>query len=156
MIKKKAGAAPLTAGGKDQLKAELYIFLQTKMKQCLQEAILSTQRNSLPSDIVSQFESITAARDDRYYESFRESDSERYARRAEEFGTVRDFETAERNYVNQLVDSPNDAQKWEDFAQFCLKNGMQIKGEQCLYKTIECRGGEIDVETRLFLAALMV
>lgn len=35
MIKKKTGAAPLDASCKAKLKAELYIFLQTKMKQCL-------------------------------------------------------------------------------------------------------------------------
>ena len=40
MIKKKTGSAPLTSGQKDKLKAELYIFLQNKMKSCLQEAIL--------------------------------------------------------------------------------------------------------------------
>ena len=72
MIKKKTGAAPLTANAKDQLKAELYIFLQTKMKQCLNDAILTTQRNSLHSDIVSQFEAIAGARDDKVFESFRE------------------------------------------------------------------------------------
>ena len=65
MIKKKTGSAPLTASQKDKLKAELYIFLQTKMKACLQEAILSTQRNSLHSDIVNQFESIASGRDDK-------------------------------------------------------------------------------------------
>lgn len=53
MIKKKAGASPLTMQDKSQLKAELYIFLQTKMKTCLQEAILLNQRNSLHSDIVT-------------------------------------------------------------------------------------------------------
>lgn len=53
MIKKKTGSAPLTSGQKDKLKAELYIFLQNKMKSCLQEAILQTQRNSLHSDIVT-------------------------------------------------------------------------------------------------------
>ena len=100
MIKKKTGAGPLTAGSKDKLKAELYIFLQTKMKQCLQDAILTTQRSTLPSDIVTQFENITTAREDRYYESFRESTAECFARRAQEFDTVRDIETAERNYVN--------------------------------------------------------
>lgn len=58
--------------------------------------------------------------------------------------------------MNQLVDAPADGEKWEEFAQFCLRYGLQIKAEQCLYKTIECRGGEMDIEMRLFLAALMV
>ena len=73
MIKKKTGPKPLTSEEKDKLKAELYIFLQTKMKTCLQEAILSTHRNSLHTDIVSQFENIQGARDDKFYESYRET-----------------------------------------------------------------------------------
>ena len=58
--------------------------------------------------------------------------------------------------MNHLVDEPNDTTKWEEFAQFCLRYGLQIKAEQCLYKTIECGGGDMDVDMRLFLAALMV
>lgn len=54
------------------------------------------------------------------------------------------------------MDAPADGEKWEEFAQFCLRYGLQIKAEQCLYKTIECRGGVMDIEMRLFLAALMV
>ena len=53
MIKKKTGPKPLTGEEKDKLKAELYIFLQTKMKSCLQDAILSTHRNSLHTDIIT-------------------------------------------------------------------------------------------------------
>lgn len=129
MIKKKTGAAPLSASAKDKLKAELYIFLQTKTKKCLEEAILSTQRSSLHSDIVSQFENISGAREDKFYESFRETTLEKFDRLALEFDTVRDIENAERNFVNHLVDEPNDARKWEEFAQFCLRYGLQIKAE---------------------------
>jgi hypothetical protein len=34
----------------------LYIFLQKKLKECLQEAIGESQRQSLPVDIVTQFD----------------------------------------------------------------------------------------------------
>merc|ERR1712060_356542 len=60
------------------------------------------------------------------------------------------------NFVNHLVEHPTDADQWEKFAQFCLRYDLQIKAEQCVYKTIECRGGEMDMDMRLFLAALMV
>ena len=73
MIKKKAGACPLTTHDKSKLKAELYIFLQSKMKTCLQESILNNQRNNLHSDIVAQFEYITGSREDKVYESYNES-----------------------------------------------------------------------------------
>lgn len=69
---------------------------------------------------------------------------------------MRDIENAERNFVNHLVDNPGDAEKWEEFAQFCLRYGLQIKAEQCLYKMIDCNGGHIDIDMRLFLASLMV
>lgn len=75
---------------------------------------------------------------------------------AEEFDTVRDIENAEKNFVNHLVDHPDDSQKYEEFAQFCLRYGLQIKAEQCLYKTIECYGGVMDLDMRMFLASLMV
>ena len=68
---------------------------------------------------------------------------------------MRDVENAERNFVNHLVDYPNDAEKWEEFAQFCLRYGLQIKAEQCLYKVIECTG-RMDIDMRVFLASLMV
>ena len=82
MIKKKAGAQPLTQQEKSKLKAELYIFLQSKMKTCLQEAVLGNQRNNLHNDIVTQFESITMAREDKYYESFCEDTTDKFDRLA--------------------------------------------------------------------------
>ena len=126
------------------------------MKKCLNDAILHTHRNSLHSDIVTQFENISTQREDKNYESFRESHNQKFDRLAEEFDTIREVETAEKNFVNNLVDSPDDTEKWGEFAQFCLRYGMQIKAEQCLYKKIECSGGEMDVDMRLFLAALLV
>ena len=73
MIKKKVGAEPLTPTAKSKLKAELYIFLQNKMKTCLQEAVLETQRNNLHSDIVSQYENISMLREDKVCESYSEN-----------------------------------------------------------------------------------
>ena len=156
MIKKRTGAEPLTEVNKSKLKAELYIFLQQKMNTCLQEAILLSHRSTLHSDIVTQYEHITSAREDKVAESFFETASQKFDRLAIEFDTVRDIENAERNFVNQLVDNPNSADKWEEFAQFCLRYGLQIKAEQCLYKMIECQGGDMDPDMRLFLASLMV
>lgn len=94
------------------------------MKKCLNDAILITHRNSLHTDIVTQFENISAARDDKYYESFHEKMNEKFERLAQEFDTVRDVETAEKYYVNHLVDNPDDSEKWGEFAQFCLRYNM--------------------------------
>jgi len=138
MVKKKTGAAPLTVSQKDKLKAELYIFLQTKLSSCLREAVLMTQRNRLHPDIISQFENITGARQDKIEESFKETITQKFDRLALEFDTVRDIENAEKNFVNTLVDEPNNSKIWESFTQFCLRYNLQIKAEQCLYKTIEC------------------
>ena len=138
MVKKKTGAAPLTVSQKDKLKAELYIFLQTKLKSCLREAVLMTQRNRLHPDIISQFENITGARQDKIEESFKETITQKFDRLALEFDTVRDIDNAEKNFVNTLVDEPNNSKIWESFTQFCLRYNLQIKAEQCLYKTIEC------------------
>jgi len=47
-----AGKA-LDAAAKNKFKAELYIFMQTKLKEYLKEAISSAQRSTLPADIVN-------------------------------------------------------------------------------------------------------
>jgi hypothetical protein len=60
-IKKQTGARKLTKNEKDSFKAELYIFLQRKTKECLDRAITKGQRANLHSDIVSQFENIQLA-----------------------------------------------------------------------------------------------
>ena len=72
---------------------------------------------------------ISSAREDKFYESYSEDTTQKFDRLAQEFDTVRDIENAERNYVNHLVDHPNDGAKWEEFAQFCLRYGLQIKAE---------------------------
>lgn len=56
-FKRQVGAGkPLTPEMKSKFKAELYIFLQKKLKDCLLRAVGDTQRDSLPSDIVIQFD----------------------------------------------------------------------------------------------------
>ena len=53
-FKRQMGAGkPLDAATKNKFKAELYIFLQNKLKQYLKEAVSQAQRGSLPSDIVN-------------------------------------------------------------------------------------------------------
>lgn len=42
------GGKQLDAASKNKFKAELYIFLQKKLKECLNEAITETQSESLP------------------------------------------------------------------------------------------------------------
>lgn len=54
--KQVGGGKVLDSAQKNKFKAELYIFLQKKLKECLKEAISETQRESLPQDIVTQFE----------------------------------------------------------------------------------------------------
>jgi hypothetical protein len=54
--KQVGGGKQLDAQAKNKFKAELYIFLQKKLKECLQEAIGESQRQSLPVDIVTQFD----------------------------------------------------------------------------------------------------
>jgi len=52
------GGKVLDAAAKNKFKAELYIFLQKKLKECLTEAISGSQKQVLPADIVTQFEQI--------------------------------------------------------------------------------------------------
>lgn len=155
MIKKKASAQPLTPVSKGKLKAELYIFLQSKMKACLQEAVLETQRNNLHSDIVAQFEKIDLLRKDQKLESYYEDETTKFCRLAHEFDTVRDVENTERNCVNYFVQGNYDKLKLGEFAQICLRYGQQIKAEQYIYKMIDLLK-YIDNDDRLFLASLMV
>lgn len=53
--KQYGGTKKLDEATKNKFKAELYIFLQKKLKDCLTEAI-SNPQSALPQDIVSQFE----------------------------------------------------------------------------------------------------
>jgi len=138
------------------MKAELYIFLQKKLKQCLDIAINTRQRQSLHSDIVQQFQKIQLSQEDKVYESFSENQEHKCARLAQEFDTVCDLQRSERHYINYLVDHPNDGSKWAEYAQFCLRYGLQIKAEQCLLRQINCEGGDITTDMRICLASLLV
>ena len=83
-----------------------------------------TQRNRLHPDIISQFENITGARQDKIEESFKETITQKFDRLALEFDTVRDIDNAEKNFVNTLVDEPNNSKIWESFTQFCLRYNL--------------------------------
>ena len=115
----------------------MYIFLQRKVKTCLDEAVCLKQRNNLHSDIVTQFEKLRGEEDDKIEMSFRESSQDKYDRLAMEYDTVRDLENAEKNYINQLIENPTDSKKWGEFAQFSLRYGLQSKAEQCIFRQIE-------------------
>ena len=81
-VKKHSGAKKITKQQKDTMKAELYIFLQKKLKQCLDIAINTRQRQSLHSDIVQQFQKIQLSQEDKVYESFSENQEHKCARLA--------------------------------------------------------------------------
>ena len=155
-IKKQTCAKKLSADEKDKFKASLYIFLQRKMRECLAEAVTVRHRSRLHNDIVSQLEVIEGARQDKICEGYQEDSATKFSRLALEFDTLTDLESAEKNFVNHLVDHPTDGKKWGEFAQFALRYGLQIKAEQCLFKQIECDGGQIDTDCRITLGALML
>jgi tetratricopeptide (TPR) repeat protein len=155
-IKKQTSAKKLSADEKDKFKASLYIFLQRKMRECLAEAVTVRHRSRLHNDIVSQLEVIEGGRQDKICEGYQEDSATKFSRLALEFDTLTDLESAEKNFVNHLVDHPTDGKKWGEFAQFALRYGLQIKAEQCLFKQIECDGGQMDTDCRIFLGALML
>ena len=90
-IKKQCGAKKITKEQKDTFKAELYIFLQKKLQTCLDLAVNETQRQVLHSDIVQQFRQLQMQQEDKVYESFNESQEQKYERLAQEFDTVCDL-----------------------------------------------------------------
>lgn len=126
------------------------------MRECLAEAVTVRHRSRLHNDIVSQLEVIEGGRQDKICEGYQEDSATKFSRLALEFDTLTDLESAEKNFVNHLVDHPTDGKKWGEFAQFALRYGLQIKAEQCLFKQIECDGGQMDTDCRIFLGALML
>jgi len=56
---------------------------------------------------------------------------------AKEFMAICDVKNTERQIVNQLIESPNDSEKWYEYAMFCLNNNQQPKAEQFLKKVIK-------------------
>ena len=123
-IKKQTSARKLTPDEKDKFKASLYIFLQKKMQECLTEAVANRHRSKLHNDIVSQLEVVEGSRLDKICEGYQEDSSQKFTRLALEFDTIQDLENAEKNFVNHLIDHPQDANKWGEFAQFALRNGL--------------------------------
>ena len=126
------------------------------MRDCLTEAVTVRHRSKLHNDIVTQLEVVEGARLDKVCEGVQEDSAQKFSRLALEFDTITDVENAEKNFVNHLIDHPQDGKKWGEFAQFALRYGLQIKAEQCVFKQIECNGGEMDTDCRIFLGALML
>ena len=107
---------------KSKFKAELYIFLQKKLKDCLLRAVGDTQRDSLPSDIVIQFDQLREQAGNKAADSFQETQQSKIDRLAEEFDQLDDVSNAEEQIINCLVtNSATDAEKWYDYAKFCLR-----------------------------------
>ncbi len=155
-FKRQMGAGrPLDAATKNKFKAELYIFLQKKLKEYLKEAIGQAQRGSLPADIVSQFDSLQSHEHQLVEASFTEDSTSKHKRLAEEFDIICDMESTEREYVNQLVANKTDADKWYEFALFSLKYKMQAKAEQYLDCAVALQGG-MTPEMHIMYAALML
>ena len=75
-VKKQCSAKSLSLDEKDKFKANLYIFLQSKMKDCLTEAVTLRHRAKLHHDIISQLEVIEGSRLDKIHEGVQESTSE--------------------------------------------------------------------------------
>jgi hypothetical protein len=126
--KQYGGSKKLDDATKNKFKAELYIFLQKKLKDCLTEAI-SNPQSALPQDIVSQFEQHRDQQTVLQEQSFKESTADKHTRLANEFSIICDVENTEREFVNMLIANPTDADKWYEFALFSLKFGMQAKAE---------------------------
>ena len=88
----------LTKEDKSKFKAELYIFLQKKLKDCLNRAI--KQGNSIPVDIVTQFEQLQESAQIKIEESYQENEVDKVSRLAAEFDKLDDVDNSERQRVN--------------------------------------------------------
>ena len=86
------------------------------------------------SDISKQYFAIEEMKSDRVTNSYQEHLMQKYSRLATEFEQINDIENAEKNHVNQLILNPDDAKKWGEYANFCLRNDMQLKAEECLVR----------------------
>lgn len=149
--KQVGGGKQLDAAAKNKFKAELYIFLQKKLKECLHQAM---QEQDLPLDISSQYKNLEKEKNLSIQSSFTEEQEAKHSRLAEEFDVIQDVECAEREYVNNLLDDPNNKEKWYEFALFSLKFGMQAKAEQYLDRVIKL--SSMTQEMHLMLAAMML
>lgn len=127
--KQYGGLKKLDTAQKNKFKAELYIFLQKKLKDCLSEAITQTQQATLPPDIVAQFEQIKDKQTALQEQSFRETSAQKHTRLADEFAIIFDVANTEREFVNMLIANPQNADKWYELALFSLKFNMQAKAE---------------------------
>ena len=96
-------------------------------------------------DIMKQFYNVKDQKEDKIARCFREETDAKFDRLTTEFDQISDVQNTEKNFVNQLVIAPHDAKKWGQYAQFCLRNDMQLKAEQCLQKQIVLQGGELSV-----------
>jgi hypothetical protein len=88
--------------------------------------------DGIHSDIAKQYTAIEDAKSDCIAASHKKHPMQKYSRLASEFEQINDVANAEKNYVNQLILGPNDAKKWSDYANFCLRNDLQLKAEECL------------------------
>lgn len=57
---------------------------------------------------------------------------------------------------NRIVLSPTDWEMWQEYAQFCLSNGKQTKGEEYLHRVAALSPGQYSDEMNLVFGALMM
>ena len=131
-FKKQVGPEPLSDGERSKFKASLYIFLQKKLKDSLSEAMDRSRSEPIHSDISKQYFNLEERKAERIGSSHKENLQEKFNRLAIEFDQINDVDNAEKNFVNQLILSPQNDKKWGEYAMFCLKNDLQMKGEQSL------------------------
>jgi tetratricopeptide (TPR) repeat protein len=126
------------------------------MQYALKKAMASgrSKSGSFHPDITQQYDQLERGRQNLIRNSFSENDRQKYVRLAAEFETCNDIPQAEKQYVNYLILHPDEADMWYDYAQFALRNGMQIKAEQFLRKACEIEPERLDTDMNLVFAAL--
>ena len=98
--------------------------------------------------------------------NFKETEAEKFERLCNEFDIIRDNEHSEwyilylrqLTNINNLFDAGSEVeqsiqpQKWFDYAQFCLRYGMNEKAEILMHKYISIKG--LDTNLNLLMGAM--
>lgn len=117
-------------------------------------AAVNLQMDSLHQDITLQHEGINKNRQKKVDRSFKETETEKFRRLSREFDDICDKQNAEKYLQNLIVDYPNDAELWTEYAHFALRYGMFIRAEHFFKKVIEING--IDSKMKVKMGALLL